>query len=73
MASMASPIDNQVVSRVWEAAKRILGAGRPNRKEPHTNDVLHDIVEGEDLSNILHLRNACLYGFSDPRRFLISE
>ena len=58
---MASPTDNQVVSRVREAAKRILGAGKPNRKEPLSTDILKDIVEGADLSNILHLRNVCLY------------
>ena len=39
IASMASPTDNQAVSRVRKAAKRILGAGRPNRKEPLTSDV----------------------------------
>ena len=61
IAGMASPTDNQVVYRVREAAKRILGAGRPNRKEPLSTDVLKDIVEGADLSNILHLRNVCLY------------
>ena len=58
---MASPTDNQVVSRVWEAAKRTLGAGRLNRKEPLSVEVLKDIVEGADLSNVLQLRNACLY------------
>ena len=58
---MASPTDNQVVSRVREAAQRILGAGRSNRKEPLSTDVLKDIVDGADLSNILHLRNVCLY------------
>ena len=52
---MASPTDNQVVSRVREAAKRILGAGRPNRKETLSTDVLKDIAEGADRSNILHL------------------
>ena len=52
---MASPTDNKVVSRVREAAKRILGAGRPNSKEPLSTDILKDIVEGADLSNILHL------------------
>ena len=61
IAGMASPTENQVVSRVREAAKRILGDGRPNRKEPLSTDVLKDIVEGADLSNILHLRNVCLY------------
>ena len=60
-AGMASPTDNQVVSRVREAAKRILGAGRLNRKEPLSVEVLKDIVEGADLSNVLQLRNACLY------------
>ena len=61
IAGKASPTDNQVVSRVREAAKRILGAGRPNRKETLSTDVLKDIVEGADRSNILHLRNVCLY------------
>ena len=61
---MASPTDNQVVSRVREAAKRILGAGRLNRKEPLSVEVLKDIVEGADLSNVLQLRNACLYMLS---------
>ena len=61
ITGMASPTDNQVVSRVREAAKRILGAGRLNRKEPLSVEVLKDIVEGADLSNVLQLRNACLY------------
>ena len=34
IVGVASPTDNQVVSRVREAAKRILGAARLNRKEP---------------------------------------
>ena len=37
---MASATDNQVVYRVREAAKRILGAGRPNWKEALTTDAL---------------------------------
>ena len=61
IAGMASPTDNQLVSRVREAAKKILGAGRPNRKEPLSIEVLKDIVEGADLSNILQLRNVYLY------------
>ena len=60
IAGAASPTDNHLVSRVWEATNRILGAERPNRKEPITSDVLKDIVEGADLSNVLHLRNVCL-------------
>ena len=61
IAGMASPRDNQVVSRVREAAKRILGAGKANRKEPISTDVLKDIVDSVDLSNILHFGNVCLY------------
>lgn len=60
-AGMGSPTDNQLVSRVRDAAKRILGTGRPNRKEPLTVEVLKDIVGSADPSNILQLRNACLY------------
>ena len=61
IAGTASPTDYHIVSRVREAAKRILGTGRPNRKEPITSDVLKDVVKGANLSNILHLRNVCLY------------
>ena len=71
--------DNKVVSRVREDAKKSLGAGRLNRKDHLSTDVLKDIVEGADLSNILHLRNICLcvlayadFFFFYPRRFLIS-
>ena len=74
---------NQVVSRVREDAKKVLGAGRLNRKDHPSTDVLKDIVEGSDLSNIRHLRNVCLcvslcgflfiyLFFLDPGRFLIS-
>ena len=34
LAGMASPTGNQLVSRVREAAKRMLGTGKLNRKEP---------------------------------------
>ena len=61
VAGMSTPTDGQVVSRVRDAAKRVLGPGRPNRKEPLTIEVLKDVVEKADLSNILQLRNVCLY------------
>ena len=68
---MASPTDSLVVSRVREVAKRILGAGRPNRKEPLSVEVLKEIVEGADLSNVLQLRNVCLYVLSYAGLFQI--
>lgn len=64
IVGVASHSDNQVVSRVREAAKRILGAGRPNRKEPLSVEVLKEIVEGADLCNVRQLRNVCLYVLS---------
>ena len=75
-AGTASPTDNQVVSRVREAAKRILGTGRPNRKEPFSTDVLKDIVEGADLQTFCTLEMyvyMCwlMRGFLDPRRCFI--
>ena len=61
---------NQVVSRVREVAKRILGAGRPNRKEPLSVEVLKEIVEGADLSNVLQLTLKNLFSdrLSTPSR-----
>ena len=61
LVGMATPTDNQLVCRVREAAKRVLGSGRPNRKEPLTIKILKDVVEKADLSNILQLRNVCLF------------
>ena len=75
---MVSPTDNQEVSRVREAAKRIVGAGRPNMKEPLSVEVLKGIVEGADLSNVLQLETCVctcypMRVFPDLRRFLIIE
>ena len=78
IAGMVSPTDNQEVSRVREAAKIILGAGRPNMKEPLSVEVLKGIVEGADLSNVLQLETCVctcypMRVFPDLRRFLIIE
>ena len=78
IAGMVSPTDNQEVSRVREAAKRILVAGRPNMKEPLSVEVLKGIVEGADLSNVLQLETCVctcypMRVFPDLRRFLIIE
>ena len=59
-----SPTANPSVNRVREAAKRLLGAGKSNRKEPLTIKILKDIIDGVDLSNALQLRNVCLYVLS---------
>ena len=44
-----------------DAAKRILGTKRSNRKEPLSVEILKDIIDGSNLSNTLQLRNLCLY------------
>ena len=78
MAGTVSPTDNQLVSRVREAAKRILGAARPSRKEPITIEVLNDMV-GRLICLTFCSLEMCAYmhylmqGFSDRRRFLILE
>ena len=67
--------DNPVVSRVREDAKKILGAESLDRKDHLSTDVLKDIVEGADLSNILHLRNVslCVLAYADFYIFFRSE
>lgn len=60
-AGLVSPTDNPLVNRVRDAAKRILGTKRGNRKEPLSVEILKDIIDGSDLSNTLQLRNVCLY------------
>ena len=56
-AGLVSPTDNPLVNRVRDAAKRILGTKRDNRKEP----LSVEIINGYDLPNTLQLRNVCLY------------
>ena len=69
-AGLGSPTDNTLVIRVREAANRILGVERRNRKEPITIEILKDIVDNADLSNTLQLRNVCLYVLSYAGFFL---
>ena len=61
---MKSPTDNVLVIKVREAAKRIIGTEKPNRKDPLSADVLKEIVENSDLSDTLQLRNACMFVLS---------
>ncbi|PFX16249.1 hypothetical protein AWC38_SpisGene19485 [Stylophora pistillata] len=56
-AGLVSSTDNPLVNRVRDAAKRILGTNRGNRKEPLSIEILKDIIDGSDLSNTLQLRN----------------
>ena len=61
-AGLTSPTDNTLVIRVREAANRILGAERRNRRKPITIESLKEVMDNADLSNTLQLRNVCLYG-----------
>ena len=75
IVGVASPTDNQVVSRVREAAKRILGAGRPNRKELKSSKKLWK----EPIYPMSWSLETCVCTcypmrvFSDLRRFLVLE
>ena len=60
-AGLISPSDNPIVARVREAAARILGTAKCNRKELLPLEVLKEIVENADWSNTLQLRNIYLY------------
>lgn len=60
-AGLQSPTDNMLVAKVREAAKRILGTEKRNRKDPLSVDILKQVVENSDLSDILQLRNVCMF------------
>ena len=49
---------------VRDAAKRILGTKKGNRKETMSIEILKDVIDGSDLSNTLQLRDVCLYVLS---------
>ena len=61
LAGLKSPTDNTLVAKVREAAKRIIGTDKPNRKDPLSVDILKQVVENSDLSNTLQLRNVCMF------------
>ena len=63
-AGLVSPTGNPLVSMVRDAAKRILGTKKGNRKEPMSIEILKDVIDGSDLSNTLQLRDVCLYVLS---------
>ena len=64
IAVIPSPTDNSVVNFVCEGAKRILGTGKINRKEPLTSQQLDFLVNKANLSNTLELRNVCMYSLA---------
>ena len=64
LARLKSPADKVLAVKVKEAAKRIIGTEKPNRKDPLSVDILKEVVENSDLSDTLQLRNVCMFVLS---------
>lgn len=67
-AGLSSPTDHSIVTMVKEAASRILGCLKKNRKEPISVDILRSIISQSNLEDLVELRNAtmlilCFSGF----------
>ena len=71
LAGLDSPTENATVKLVAEGSKRIIGLKKVNRKEPLSTQDLNKLIANADLTNLLVLRNVCMYSlaFSALLRF----
>ena len=71
LAGLDSPTENATVKLIAEGSKRIIGLKKVNRKEPLSTQDLNKLIANADLTNLLVLRNVCMYSlaFSALLRF----
>ena len=73
LAGVESPTTHPVVIAVRDAAVRNLGKRKENRKKPITPDHIKSLIECSNLSNLLCLRNVCVFTLAFAGFFRIEE
>ena len=63
LAGLDSPTENATVKLV-AGSKRIIGLKKVNRKEPLSTQDLNKLIANTDLTNLLVLRNVCIYSLA---------
>ena len=61
LAGLDSPAENATVKLVAEGSKRIIGLKKVNRKEPLSTQDLNKLIANANLTNLLVLKNVCMY------------
>ena len=73
LAGLPSPVDIPIIHDIGKAAKKMNGARVVNRKQAVTADMIGTLVSASNLSNLLELRNVCIFVLAFAGFFRINE
>ena len=73
LAGLPSPVDAPIIRDISKAAKKMNGAHVVSRKQAVTADMIGTLVSASNLSNLLDLRNVCLFLLAFAGFFRINE
>ena len=73
LAGLPSPVDIPIIHDISKAAKKMNGARVVNRKQAVTADMIGTLVSASNLSNLLELRNVCIFVLAFAGFFRINE
>ena len=73
LAALPSPVDAPIIRDISKAAKKMNGAHVVNRKQAVTADMIGTLVSASNLSNLLELRNVCIFVLAFAGFFRINE
>ena len=73
LSGLPSPVDIPIIHDISKAAKKMNGARVVNRKNTVTVDMIGTLVSASNLSNLLELRNVCIFVLASAGIFRINE
>lgn len=73
LAGVPSPTAHPTVIAIRDAAQRLFGKHRENRKEPISAESIKTLVRQANLNNLLDLRNVCIFVLAFAGFFRIEE
>ena len=72
-AGLPSPVDIAIIHDISKAAKKMNGVRVVNRKQAVTADMIGTLFSVSNLSNLLELRNVCIFVLAFAGFFRINE
>ena len=73
LSGLPFPVDIPIIHDISKAAKKMNGAHVVNRKQAVTADMIGTLVSASNLSNLLELRNVCIFVLAFAGIFMINE
>ncbi|XP_068690233.1 integrase/recombinase xerD homolog [Montipora foliosa] len=73
LAGFPSPVDAPIIRDIRKAAKKMNGAHVVSRKQAVTADMIGTLVSASNLSNLLDLRNVCIFVLAFAGFFRIND